>query len=148
MRNENNVLPLNASKSCHILVVGENAIKMMTVGGGSSSLKVQREVLPYDGICNMAKNVGCTVEYARGYVGDVTGAYNGVTTGQDLTDNRSPEELIADAVAKAKKADYVVFVGGLTKANIRIAKILTAKLLNCLITRMPLSKLWPMPIKI
>lgn len=117
LRNENNVLPLNASKSCHILVVGENAIKMMTVGGGSSSLKVQREVLPYDGICNMAKNVGCTVEYARGYVGDVTGAYNGVTTGQDLTDNRSPEELIADAVAKAKKADYVVFVGGLNKSK-------------------------------
>lgn len=31
-------------------------------------------------------------------------AYNGVTTGQDLTDSRSRQQLIANAVAKARKA--------------------------------------------
>ena len=117
LKNDRHVLPLNADKHCHILVVGENAVKMMTVGGGSSSLKVQHEILPYDGICNMAHNLGCTVDYARGYVGDVTGAYNGVTTGQDLSDNRSADELIAEAVGKAKSADYVIFVGGLNKSK-------------------------------
>ena len=45
LRNANNTLPieLNAAKRPTILVVGENAIKMMTVGGGSSSLKAKYE---------------------------------------------------------------------------------------------------------
>ena len=50
------LLPLDLSKARRILVVGENAIKMMTVGGGSSSLKVQKEILPLDGLnaqCSM-----------------------------------------------------------------------------------------------
>ena len=98
-----------------VLVVGENAIKMMTVGGGSSSLKVQREVSPLDGLRNRLK--GFEVDYARGYVGDVTGDYNGVTTGQSLNDSRSEAELIAEAVEKAKVADYVIVFGGLNKSD-------------------------------
>ena len=53
----------------------------------------------------------------RGYVGDVTGEYNGVTTGQNLKDRRSADKLIAEAVDKAKNADYVVMFGGLNKAD-------------------------------
>ncbi len=117
LRNEGQLLPIPNQGKGRILVVGENAIKMMTVGGGSSSLKVQHEVLPYDGICEMAESMGWTVDYARGYVGDVTGAYNGVTTGQDLSESRSASELIDEAVEKAKKADYVIFVGGLNKSK-------------------------------
>lgn len=114
LRNENNVLPLPSTPGLKVLVVGENAIKMMTVGGGSSSLKAQHEVLPIDGIRAALAGIA-EVDYARGYVGDVTGEYNGVTTGQDLNDSRSPEELIAEAVEKARAADYVIFVGGLNK---------------------------------
>ena len=99
-----------------ILVVGENAIKMMTVGGGSSSLKVQREISPLEGIVERFGDVA-EVVYERGYVGDVTGEYNGVTTGQNLKESRTAEELIADAVAAAEDADYVIFVGGLNKSN-------------------------------
>lgn len=108
-------LPLSAVKPVRLLVVGENALKMMTVGGGSSSLKVQREVSPLDGL-RAAAPEGMTVDYARGYVGDVTGEYNGVTSGQDLSESRSASELVAEAVAKARQADYVIFVGGLNKS--------------------------------
>lgn len=108
-------LPLSAGKPVRMLVVGENALKMMTVGGGSSSLKVQREVSPLDGL-RAAAPEGMTVDYARGYVGDVTGEYNGVTSGQDLSESRSASELVAEAVAKARQADYVIFVGGLNKS--------------------------------
>lgn len=116
LKNEGNLLPI-AGNAKKILVVGENAIKMMTVGGGSSSLKVQREVLPLDGIRAMAAGKGVEVAYERGYVGDITGEYNGVTTGQDLSESRTPEQLIADAVKAAKEADMVIFIGGLNKAD-------------------------------
>ena len=116
LQNKDHVLPLDLSRRPTVLVVGENAIKMMTVGGGSSSLKAQREISPLDGLKARLKDVA-TVEYERGYVGDTTGAYNGVTTGQDLTDSRSRQQLIADAVAKARKADYVIIVGGLNKSD-------------------------------
>ncbi|WP_262279807.1 glycoside hydrolase family 3 C-terminal domain-containing protein [Hallella absiana] len=116
LQNRGDVLPLDLSHRPTVLVVGENAIKMMTVGGGSSSLKAQREISPLDGLKARLKDVA-TVEYERGYVGDTTGAYNGVTTGQNLTDTRSRQQLIADAVAKARKADYVIVVGGLNKSD-------------------------------
>ncbi|MCR5077179.1 MAG: glycoside hydrolase family 3 C-terminal domain-containing protein [Prevotella sp.] len=115
LQNNRNVLPIKTTTARNILVVGENAIKMMTVGGGSSSLKVQREISPLDGL--RAALPGVQIDYERGYVGDVTGAYNGVTTGQDLSEKRSASQLIADAVEKARKADYVIFIGGLNKAD-------------------------------
>lgn len=111
------LLPIDTKKVKKVLVVGENAIKMMTVGGGSSSLKVQKEILPLDGLKARLVNDGVEVEYQRGYVGDVGGEYNGVTTGQDLKDSRSADQLIADACTAAKKADMVVFFGGLNKSD-------------------------------
>ena len=111
------LLPIDVTKTKRILVVGENAIKMMTVGGGSSSLKVQREILPLDGInvqCSMF-NVQC--DYARGYVGDTIQSYNGVTVGRSLYETRSQAELTAEAVEKAREADVVIFIGGLNKSN-------------------------------
>ena len=116
LKNKGNLLPINVTKTKRVLVVGENAIKMMTVGGGSSSLKVQREVSPLDGLKEQLEPT-IKVEYARGYVGDVTGEYNGVTTGQNLDDKRSPEELIKEAVEKAREADYVIMFGGLNKSE-------------------------------
>ena len=116
LKNDGGLLPMKVEKGTRILVVGENAVKMMTVGGGSSSLKVQREILPLDGIRERFGDVA-EIVYKRGYVGDVTGEYNGVTTGQDLSESRSAEELIADAVAEAQKADYVIFIGGLNKSD-------------------------------
>ncbi len=105
------LLPL--SSNSRILVVGENAIKMMTVGGGSSSLKAQHEVLPLDGLCERFAHV----DYARGYVGDTVQSYNGVTVGRSLYDLRTPDALRAEAVEKARQADVVVVVGGLNKAD-------------------------------
>ena len=116
LKNDGNLLPIK-SDSKKILVVGENAIKMMTIGGGSSSLKAMHEIFAFDAIKERAAQDNIEVEYERGYVGDITGSYNGVTSPYDLSDPRSAEELIADATAKAKDADYVIFVGGLNKSN-------------------------------
>ena len=116
LKNEDNILPLNLEKTKKILVVGENAIKKMTVGGGSSSLKAQYECTP---IVGLREAVGDKAEivYQRGYVGDLLRTYNNVDTGIDLTDPRSEEQLIADAVAEAADADVVLFFGGLNKSK-------------------------------
>ena len=115
LKNEGNLLPIKADGK-KILVVGENAVKKMTVGGGSSSLKVQREINPLQGLLTRYKDIA-EIKWVRGYVGDIGGSYNGVTTGQDLTDKRSFKELVDEAVSEARKADYVIFIGGLNKSG-------------------------------
>ena len=119
LKNDGNILPLDINKTKKVLVVGENAIKMMTVGGGSSSLKVQKEILPLDGIKARLStlNSQLSIDYARGYVGDTVQSYNGVTVGRSLYEPRSKDELIAEAVEKARQADVVIFVGGLNKSD-------------------------------
>ena len=116
LQNNGNVLPIDLNKAKKIAVIGENAIKMMTVGGGSSSLKVKYEISPLDGLKSRVGSKAAVV-YARGYVGDPTGEYNGVKTGQNLKDDRSEDELLAEALQVAKDADYVIFFGGLNKSN-------------------------------
>ena len=108
------VLPVDLASAKKILVVGENAIKMMTVGGGSSSLKVKHEVSPLEGIQTAVGN-NAEVIYERGYVGSTSNSYNGVTSGQDLSESRTKEQLIADAARAAADADVVLFFGGLNK---------------------------------
>jgi len=115
LKNDAGLLPLKYEGK-KIAVIGENAVKMMTVGGGSSSLKVQHEVSPLDGLKKRLAGKA-EVVYARGYVGDASGEYNGVTTGQNLADNRPAEVIKAEAVKVAKEADVVIFVGGLNKAD-------------------------------
>lgn len=115
LKNDRNLLPINPDRVKKIAVIGENALKMMTVGGGSSSLKVKYELSPLDGV---RKRFGDKAEivYARGYVGDTSGEYNGVVTGQNLNDDRTAEEILAEAIETAKNADIVIFVGGLNKS--------------------------------
>lgn len=115
LKNDNAVLPINTEKVRKIAVIGENALKMMTVGGGSSSLKAKYELSPLDGIKNRFGDKA-EVIYARGYVGDPSGSYNGVVTGQNLADDRTADEILAEAVETAKNADLVIFVGGLNKS--------------------------------
>lgn len=116
LKNDNDVLPVQLEKTKTIAVIGENAIKMMTVGGGSSSLKAKYEITPLQGILNRVGDQA-EVVYVRGYVGDTTGDYNGVKSGQNLKDNRSEDELLAEALEIAQKADVVIFIGGLNKSK-------------------------------
>ena len=116
LKNQGDILPIDPAKVKKIAVIGENAIKKMTVGGGSSSLKAAYEITPLEGLKKRFGN-DFEIVYERGYVGDTLGEYNGVKTNQDLRDFRTVEELTRDAVNAAKDADIVLFFGGLNKAN-------------------------------
>ena len=72
LKNDKSILPLDLSGSPTILVIGENAVKAMSFGGGSSSLKVKYEVSPLDGIKSRIGDSGKVI-YARGYIGDKVG---------------------------------------------------------------------------
>lgn len=111
LKNDGDVLPVKDAKK--ILVVGENAVKMLTVGGGSSSLKVKYEISPLEAI--KARFADAEVVFERGYSSGPAQAQDGISAKFDLAENRTPEQMVADAVAAAKDADYVLVFGGLNK---------------------------------
>ncbi len=98
LKNENNFFPVEDKKDLTIAVIGENATKMMTVGGGSSELKVQFEISPLEGIKKRYKNA--QIIYSLGYSSDLSSR---------------KDSLRSKAIETAKKADIVLFIGGLNK---------------------------------
>ena len=111
LKNDDSILPIDRTAR-NILVLGENAIKPMTVGGGSSSLKVQHEISLLEGIQEAFPT--SEVRYERAYQGSPKGGYDAYGE-YDLTDPRSEKELLQDAIDACGDADYVIFVGGLNK---------------------------------
>lgn len=114
LKNDNGLLPVQSGVR-KIAVMGENAIKMMTVGGGSSSLKAQHEVSPLKGISDRAAAAGIEVKYARAYVGSTDGSQDGITAGVKINEDRDAQTLAAEALELARESDLVIFVGGLNK---------------------------------
>ncbi len=114
LKNDKQLLPLNLKTGKQrILVVGENAIKRMTIGGGSSSLKVKYEVSPLAGIKAIMPDT-TLLSYARGYASPAVAEQDvkGAVASTQKFDNQA---LHDEAIAAAKEADVVIFVGGLNK---------------------------------
>jgi beta-glucosidase len=107
LKNAGNILPLNVAKYKKILVVGENATRSLTQGGGSSELKTLYDISPLDGLKQL---YGDKIDYAQGYASG--------RAMYDHVDDVNPAEqakLHAEALAKAKGADLIIYVGGLNK---------------------------------
>ena len=101
------LLPINAAKYQNILVVGDNAVRLLNQGGGSSELKVKDMVSPLDGLRAV---YGDKVAYAKGYAAGRPMYGRADEIPQNVVDS-----LRAEAVEMAKKADLVILVGGLNK---------------------------------
>lgn len=107
MKNDKNLLPLDPSKKQRILVVGENATRSLTEGGGSSELKTKFDISPLEGLRAI---YGDQIDYAQGYMSG-----RAMYAMADRVDNNRQAELKAEALEKAKSADVIIFVGGLNK---------------------------------
>jgi len=107
LKNDNNFFPIDPSKKLNIAVIGENATKPLTIGGGSSELKAKNEISPLAGIKARYKNA--TILHAKGYASGPS-KYNTVI---EPTDDLA--QLKAEAIETASKADLVLFFGGLNK---------------------------------
>ena len=114
LKNEKQFFPVPAGKYQKILVVGENATRSVTQGGGSSTLKVKYEISPLAGL--IAAYGKEHVVYCQGYA-----------SGESMYDREAPSTLNTDdlyktAVKAAKNADVVYFIGGLNKNHFQDAE--------------------------
>ncbi len=98
LKNNDNFLPIDKTKRITIAVIGENAEKSMSIGGGSSELKPDKEISPLLGIQKEFSNA--VIKYARGYSSDA-----GINN----------DKLRKEALSIVKDADVVLFIGGLNK---------------------------------
>ncbi|MBD5343881.1 MAG: glycosyl hydrolase [Bacteroides sp.] len=101
------ILPLDtAAQDMKILVVGENAIRNLNEGGGSSDLKVKDMFTPLE---SLQKRFG-NVTYAKGYISGRP-RYGK----EDIIPQPVLDSLRNEAVGLARKADVVIYIGGLNK---------------------------------
>ncbi len=107
LKNAQNILPLKAENYRRILVVGDNATRNMSEGGGSSELKTKRDISPLEGLKAL---YGDKISYAQGYCAG-RALYDAV----DSIDPAQQAALKAEALQKAREADLIIFVGGLNK---------------------------------
>lgn len=94
LKNDRGVLPLHRGQIRSIAVIGDNAVRLQAHGGASSEIKALYEISPLDGLVRCAGDQ-VNVTYSVGY---------GPTASPDTAER---------AVAAAKTADVVLFVGGL-----------------------------------
>ena len=111
------LLPLDFSKYKNILVVGENATRSLTLGGGSSELKTLRDISPLEALQTAvaAANshlspVTCQLSYAQGYASG-----KALYDKKDAVDAVESKRLKEEALSKAADADLIIFIGGLNK---------------------------------
>jgi beta-glucosidase len=97
---------LDGLKLNKIAVIGENATRKMTEGGGSSELKAKLEISPLKAL--QAK-YGSKISYTMGYASGPP-AY-----GRAIPSKLNADSLRNEAVKIAGSADIVLFFGGLNK---------------------------------
>lgn len=105
LKNDKKMLPL-CDKGKKIAVIGENAVRKLSIGGGSSELKPKVEISPLQGL---QKIYGDKIIYSMGYA-----------SGETDYSNEKPSPLDADslrreAINTAREADFVIYIGGLNK---------------------------------
>lgn len=106
-KNKEPLLPLKPGLNKRVLVVGENAVRDLTDGGGSSELKAKDIVSPLEGLKSI---YGDHIEFAEGYRSGASIYGHVEEIPATVTDS-----LRIEAIAKAKECDIVIIVGGLNK---------------------------------
>ncbi|MBC6989548.1 glycoside hydrolase family 3 C-terminal domain-containing protein [Hymenobacter sp. BT491] len=92
------ILPLKKTVKT-IAVIGENATRENSMGGGSSQLKAKYEITPLQGL-KTELGSQANITYAQGY--------------KIARNQKADPQMIAQAVAAAKAADVAIIVGGST----------------------------------
>ncbi len=122
LKNEN-ILPLKKEKIKKLLVIGDNAEKLHSFGGGSAEIKALYEISPLMGLkSNLGGN--CEITFVKGYIDDkkLEDSNNNWQETSLEKQNSSVNEhlfttlrqdLFDQALSLAKDFDNIIFVGGL-----------------------------------
>ena len=103
----NGILPIQPERYRSILVVGENAVRNLAQGGGSSELKTKDMYSPFDAL---HRRYGDKVKFTMGYA---TG--RSMYGEEDIFPQELLDSLRIKAVEMAREADLVIYIGGLNK---------------------------------
>ncbi len=121
LKNEG-LLPLDKNKVKKLLIIGDNAEKIHSNGGGSAEIKALYEISPLMGLkSNLGGN--CEVTYVRGYISKDKKQDSKINWQEaslekqerenEQLDKLKNKELFNEAISLAKEHDYVIFIGGL-----------------------------------
>lgn len=122
LKNDANILPFKKSEVKKLLVIGDNAERIHSNGGGSAEIKALYEISPLMGLkSNLGGNVEVT--FARGYTPkdekhDSEISWQEATMEEqkrtdDSADADETQRLYEEAISLAKEHDHIIFVGGL-----------------------------------
>jgi beta-glucosidase len=101
------LLPIDADKYDRILVVGDNAVRRLNEGGGSSELKAKIMISP---LRALQEKYGDKVTFVQGYA-----AGKAMYEVEEVIPEEQVLKLRKEAVDAVKSTDLVIFVGGLNK---------------------------------
>lgn len=105
LKNDKGFLPLG--ENMKIAVIGENAVKVLSMGGGSSELKPKVEISPLEGL--RARFGEENILFSLGY------ASGDPDYSRELPSPYDADSLRLAAIETAREADVVLFIGGLNK---------------------------------
>jgi len=108
LKNDHELLPLTPAKLKTVALIGLNTVTKFAGGGGSANIKAPYEITALEGISNRL-GAGVKIIYAQGYASPGGRGRRGAAAAPVVNTN-----LVADAVAAAKAADVVIYIGGLS----------------------------------
>lgn len=107
LKNDEDFFPIEDKEGLTIAVIGENAVRVQSLGGGSSELKAKYEISPLQGLQD--KYPKATIIHSLGYDAGRSAYMVEAKSAYDA------DSLIKVAIETAEKADIVLFFGGLNK---------------------------------
>jgi beta-glucosidase len=111
LKNDKNILPVNAEDINRIAVIGNNATRTYAQGGFGAGVKTRNEITPLDALKNKLPEA-MTINYAKGYEENYVPANDqNQNYGRETVDEPN-EEMISEAVEAAKNSDVAIIFAG------------------------------------
>ncbi len=115
LKNDKNLLPINAAGITSVAVIGANATKKNALGGFGAGVKTKREVTPLDGLKNRLPE-SVKITYAEGYQESYApkkeAIFGDVTQERTRTIDDLDPVLLEEAIEAAKSADVAIIFAG------------------------------------
>ena len=110
------LLPINTEKVKDIAVIGDNAVRHMATGGVGAGVKALYEITPLEGLQKAYEGTNVKIKYAQGYLPQERSSQHKRNSSETASSEKEirekSERLVQEAIALAKEADLVIFVGG------------------------------------